>query len=108
MVCYYQQEFNTIKNEGEFDVLSAVHTGAKARITFQAADVRKPLVAVSSLVDAIFDQRSFVLPGNAPEVDMIRQLVAQIKGRIPMYREKGIYKMRNWGVPKSGFTRLGA
>ena len=88
-----------------------VETGAKAKLTFQAAEVRKPLVAVSALVEkgnlAVFDKSSFILPGNAPEISMIRQLIAQVKGRIPMYTEKGVYKVRNWAAPKAGFTRPG-
>ena len=99
-----------LKNEGEFDALSAVESGAKAKVTFQASQVRKPLVAFSSLVDkgnlALFDTKSFIIPGSAPEVPLIRQLVAQAMGKIPMHREKGVYKMRNWSLPK-GFTRQG-
>ena len=97
------------------DALAGLETGAKARVCFQVADVRKPLLAVSSLVDkgnlTIFDEESFVIPSNAPEVELIRQLVQQVRGKIPLHREKGVYKM-NWEVPNSevamsGFTRLG-
>ena len=101
---------DVIPNEGEFDALSAVESGARAKVTFQAAEVRKPLVAVSSLVDkgniTIFDQKSFIIPGTCPEAGLIRELVARVKSKIPMYREKGVYKMRNWSLP-SGFTRPG-
>ena len=101
-----------IKNEGEFDVLSTMHSGAQAKLTFQAAEVRSPLVAVSGLVDkgnvTVFDKESFILPSNAPELEMIRSLIQQIKNKIPMYRHKGIYKVRNWApAAASGFPRPG-
>ena len=104
---------DVIPNEGEFDALAMVQSGAKAKVTFQAAQVRQPLVAVSNLVDkgnmSVFDQESFILPGSAPEVAEIRRLIRQVKGKIPMYREKGVYKMRNWKLPSKteGFTRPG-
>ena len=106
---------DVIANEGEFDTLSAMESGARAKVTFQSAEIRKPLVAVSGLVDkgnlTIFDQKSFVIPSSAPEVEMIRQLVAKARGKIPLHRERGIYKMRNWEIsstqPTSGFPRPG-
>ena len=104
---------DVIPNEGEFDALAMVQSGAKAKVIFQAAQVRQPLVAVSNLVDkgnmSVFDQESFILPGSAPEVAEIRRLIRQVKGKIPMYREKGVYKMRNWKLPSKteGFTRPG-
>ena len=71
---------------------------------FQAAKVRKPLVAVSATVDkenmVVFDAEKFggacVLPGDAPELEMIRQLIAQVENRIRLQRERGVYLMRNW------------
>ena len=106
-----------IKNEGELDALSVLEPGTKAKVCFQVADVRKPLLAVSSLVDkgnmTVFDADSFVIPAVAPELKLIRQLISQAQGKIPLYRERGIYKMRNWEVPQhakpaaSGFTRPG-
>ena len=104
---------DVIPNEGEFDALAMVQSGAKAKITFQAAEVRQPLLAVSGLVDkgnlTVFDQQSFVIPGSAPEVEEIRRLIQKVKGKIPMYREKGVYKMRNWKLPSKtqGFTMPG-
>ena len=107
---------DVIKNEGELDALSVLEPGTKAKVCFQVAEVRKPLLAVSSLVDkgnmTVFDTDSFVIPAGAPEIPLIRQLIAQAQGKIPLYRERGIYKMRNWEVPKSkseasGFTRPG-
>ena len=87
-----------------------METGARTKLTFQAAEVRKPLVAVSGLVDkgnlAIFDEKSFILPGSAPEVKLIRELIAQVHNKLPMFRDKGVYKLRNWSAP-AGFTRPG-
>ena len=86
-----------------------VESGLKTKVTFQAADVRKPLLAVSSLVDkgnvGFFDGDSYILPYTAPELELIRDLVAQIKNKIPLYRERGVYKMRNWApatFPRQG------
>ena len=105
-----------IKNEGQMDVMAMVEPGTKAKITFQTAEVRRPLVAVSSLSEkgnlTLFDDHgSFIIPGSAPEVELIRQLVAQIGGKIPLYKEKGVYKVRNWApagnAKASTFARQG-
>ena len=95
------------------DVMSVLESGSRAKVCFQVAKVRKPLLAMSSLVDkgnvTIFDKDSYVIPSNAPELELIRELVAQAKSKIPLYRERGVYKMRNWAMPKSepGFPRPG-
>ena len=57
----------------------------------------------------VFDKESFILPSNAPEVELIRNLIQQVKQKIPLYRQKGIYKMRNWApAAASSFPRQGS
>ena len=68
---------------------------------FQATEVRKPLVAVSATVDkqnmVLFDNEKFgggcIIPHDAPELEMIRQLVNQVANRIRLHRERGVYLM---------------
>ena len=96
-----------------------VESGEIGRLNYAGAQVRKPLLAVSDLVAkgnmTIFDEDSFIIPSTAPELILIRQLIAQAKGKIPLHQEKGIYKLRNWELPSgnannakpSGFTRPG-
>ena len=62
------------------------------------------LVAVSDTADkgnpCFFDGEEHgggcVIPGHAPELAMIRQLVNQIQDRIRLERQGGVYLMRNW------------
>ena len=78
--------------------------GIRSGFPFQAAKVRKPLVAVSATADkgnpCFFDGEEHgggcVIPGHAPELVMIRQLVNQIQDRIRLERQRGVYLMRNW------------
>ena len=65
-----------IKNEGEVDAMTMLEPGVKAKVCFQVAEVRKPLLAVSSLVEkgsmTIFDEDSFIIPSTALEIALIR------------------------------------
>ena len=73
---------------------------------FQGANVRKPLLAVSSLVDkgnpCWFDSEvaggSAIIPSSAPELLQIRALIKQIHARVKMDRKGGIFQLRNWTV----------
>ena len=75
-------------------------------LLFQAAKVRKPLVAVSATVDkgnlVIFDAEEHdggcVIPSTAPEIAMIRQLVQQVTQHIKLERKNGVYLLRNWSI----------
>ena len=67
----------------------------------QDAPVRKPLAAVSGITHknnlVLFDQEgSFIAPGDAPEVKQIRRLIKQVKDRIELYEDKGVYLMPFW------------
>ena len=61
-----------IKNEGEVDAMTMLEPGVKAKVCFQVAEVRKPLLAVSDLVAkgnmTVFDEDSFIIPSTAPEL----------------------------------------
>ena len=67
----------------------------------QDAPVRKPLAAVSGITHknnlVLFDQEgSFIAPGDAPEVKQIRKLIKQVKDKIVLYEDKGVYLMPFW------------
>ena len=66
-----------ITNEGQFKVQMRLENGQLAASTFQAAKIRKPLLAVSSVNDkgnlVLFDNNeSFIIPGTRK--DLIRKL----------------------------------
>ena len=91
--------------------------GLVSSSTWQAAAVRRPLLAVPACNDkgnlVVFDNEgSCILSSAAEEVAQIRQLIAQATKKIRLQRKGGIYTMRTWRVPdkvepKSGFTRQG-
>ena len=83
-------------------------------MTFQGADVRAPLLAVSSVADkgnlTIFDnQGSYIIPAGSKLLDEIRSLVENTDQKIPLHRKNGVYKMRAWRLPpqEEGFTERG-
>ena len=83
----------------KFDTV--VETGDTGSLTVQAADVRKPLLAVSSLNrkgnPVWFDnQQSFVIPATARNLAAIRKMIKEIPNKIPLHTENGVYKMKAW------------
>ena len=104
-----------IPNLGQIRARRVAENGLKTTMLFQAAQVRKPLVAVSATVDkenmVVFDHEKFgggcIIPNDAPELDMIRQLVQQVTNRIRLQRQNGVYLMRNW-VADGPFAGPGA
>ena len=84
----------------------------EGRFTFQAAPVRKPLLAVSSVNDkgnvVIFDgDASYIIPGRgSPLVAKLRKLVNDIPGKVKLHRKNGVYNMRAW-KPRPVFKRQG-
>ena len=81
------------------------------RMTFQAAPVRKPLLAVSGACDrnqlVLFDNDgSFICRRDTLEAVAIRRLVQKLKGpiKIALHRKKWAYSMPVWLQP---FTRQG-
>ena len=85
--------------------------GGTGKITFQAAPVRKPLLAVSSVNDkghlVLYDlQGSYVIPSSAPEISQIRELVKKVKGKLVLHREHGVFNLKVW-KKKPAFSRQG-
>ena len=67
-----------------------MESGLVSSTRFQAAEIRKPLLAVSGLDDkgnpVWFDHDqtggSFIIPKSAPELKDIRRLIAKIQTRV--------------------------
>ena len=115
----------TIPNRGEFTERIMTQEGALANTTWQDAEVRKPLMAVSACADkgnmTVFDQEgSCILSGSSPEIIAIRKLVRSASKKVVVERSGGTYSFRMWRVPKGvepsdgagnqlqpGFTGLG-
>ena len=81
-------------------------------MTFQDANVRKPLAAVSGITArnnvVFFDKKgSFIVPADSAEVEDIRRLVMRAKNRIELEEKKGVYVMPIWVDESAGFTRQG-
>ena len=72
--------------------------------TFQAAKVRKPLMAVSASCDAgqlvLFDNDiSCMIERESPEGREIRRLAKQCVAKTMFERKGGVYTMPTWVVP---------
>ena len=84
-------------------------------MTFQGAKVRKPLLAVSGVIEkgniVVFDgSGSFILP-NTCAVASVRMATTGVQGRIPLHAENGVFVLRTWeseGKPSTGFSKRGA
>ena len=78
--------------------------GRMTNSTYQAARVRKPLMAVSSVNDkgnlVLFDnQESFIIPGNnKPLIAQIRALVQKVPDKVKLHRKNGVFHMKAWKV----------
>ena len=91
----------------------------RGKFTFQAADgIREsgPLFAVSEVNargnPAWFDgERSFIIPGDAPQVVALRNLIQQIPKKVPLHLKNGVFKMKAWhpgtdaGFPRPGVSK---
>ena len=93
---------NKIPNLGQFTTQRMIANGLISNTKFQAAKVRKPLLAVSGLNDrgnpVWFDHDqtggSFIIPKNSPELQKIRELIQQVKARVRLER-------KNWYLSAS-------
>ena len=94
-----------IDNLGELTVKvrTEQHGGGDiaSRVTFQGAKVRKPLLAVSGVIDkgniVVFDGNgSFMLPGSCARVASVRKAVTGVRGRIPLHAKNGVFVLRTW------------
>ena len=104
-------------NLGQKEARRMLPNGLVGSVKFQGAKVRKPMLAVSSLVDkgnpCWFDTDSsggsFIIPSNSPELVKIRELIKQIQSRVRMDRKGGMFQLRNWTMkessPAAGFPR---
>ena len=86
--------------------------GRVTNSTYQAAAVRNPLMAVSSVNDkgnlVLFDnQGSFIIPGgNKALVAQIRALVNKVPDKVKFHRQSGVFHMKAWKL-KPAFARQG-
>ena len=105
-----------LPNLGQTKARRMLERGFQTCTTFQAAHVRKPLLAVSATADkrnlTIFDHEDYgggcILLADAPELPMIRELVAQVQRRVKVHRDNGVCLLKNWIVPENeGFARPG-
>ena len=96
-----------IANLGQMRARRVTESGQLSSTLFQAAKVRKPLLAVSSTTSkgnfVAFDHEDYgggcIIPASAPELPMIRQLIKQVADRVQLHQEKGVYLLRNWEAP---------
>ena len=100
-----------IPNLGQITASMTIEGQREGRFTFQAAPVRKPLLAVSSVNDkgnlVVFDgTESYIIPGKGPQVVQFRQLIQAMAGKIKLHRKNGVYTMRAW-KPKPVSSRQG-
>ena len=106
-----------IDNLGELTVKVRTerHGGGdiSSRVTFQGAKVRKPLLAVSGVIDkgniVVFDgSGSFILPNSCAGVASVRKAISRVQGRIPLHAKNGVFVLRTWepeDQPSTGFSR---
>ena len=113
-VVYRGPRKDRIPNEGEFQEQIMTAEGAVANTLWQSADVRKPLMAVSSCEDrgnmCVFDQEgSCILSANCPELPQIRRLIQQATKKVKVHRAGGTYSLKTWRMPpkNEGFRGLG-
>ena len=109
-----------IDNLGELTVTVRTerHGGGdiSSRMTFHGAKGRKPLLAVSGLIDkgniVVFDgSGSFTLPNSCVGVASVRNAITVVQGRIPLHAKNGVFVLRTWEPedrPSMGFSRRGA
>ena len=54
-------------------------------------------------------ERSYILPGSAPEVNELRAMIQKVQLKVPLHLKNGVFKMHAW-QPEAGalFTRPGS
>ena len=101
-----------MKNQGQMSPEIVVESGAVGRINFAAADIRKPLLAVSAInakgSPVWFDgSESFILPKGSENLPEIRRLIKLIRSKIKLHQKNGTYAMRAWRRPTGPFQGPG-
>ena len=106
-----------IDNLGELTVKVRTerHGGGdiSSRVTFQGAKVRKPLLAVSGVIDkgyiVVFDgSGSFLLPNSCAGVASVRKAITGVQGRTPLHAKNEVFVLRTWepeDKASTGFSR---
>ena len=87
-----------------------------SRVTFQGAKVRKPLLAVSGVIDkgniVVFNgSGSFILSNTCASVASVRKAITGVQGHIPLHGKNGVFVLRTWEPedrPPTDFGRRGA
>ena len=93
-------------NMGEKRIPLMTAEGTARIATFQAASVRKPLLAVSAACDkgqmVMFDNDgSYIIERDCPEGREIRRLARQCIAKMSLERRNGVYTLPTWVVPPS-------
>ena len=108
-----------IDNLGELTVKNRTErrggSDISRRVTFQGANVRKPLLAVSGVTDkgniVVFDgSGSFILPNSCAGVASVRKAITGVQGRIPLHAKNGVFVLRTWepeDKPLTDFSQRG-
>ena len=96
-------------NLGQKIVPLLTENGTARLATFQAASVRKPLLAVSASCDAgqmvLFDNDgSAIIERDSPEGREIRRLAKQCVAKTPLERKGGVYTLPAWVMPPERLT----
>ena len=95
------------ERHGEGDISS--------RMTLQGAKVRKPLLAVSGVIDkgniVVFDGNgSFILPSSCAGVASVRKTSTGVQGSVPLHAKNEVFVLRTWeldDVSSTGFSWRG-
>ena len=96
-------------NLGQKTIPLLTENGTARIATFQAASVRKPLLAVSASCDAgqtvMFDNDdSYIIERDSPEGREIRRLAQQCVAKTPLERKGGVYILLAWAMPLERLT----
>ena len=88
-------------NLGEMHLDVLVESGDAGALTIQAADVRKPLLAVSSLNKkgnpVWFDnENSYIVPSTAKNSALIRHLLREVENMNPLHLNNRVFTMKSW------------
>ena len=86
--------------------------GDVGSMCYQAARVKKPLIAVSDCKKkdnpVWFDgHNSFIIPGKSKEVPQLRKLINSIQKKIRLHKKNGVFTMKTWQRPTSPFQGQG-
>ena len=91
-------------NIGKLKPQLLLENGALGNFPYQVADgIREngPLLAVSDVNakgnPTWFDgEKSYIIPGGAPQVQELRNLIQQVQLKVPLHLKNGVFKMHAW------------